>query len=208
MNQIDIYGDIGESMWGESVSAVDVKASLENMTGDITVRINSGGGDVFDGIAIYNLLDQYDGNVTVKIDALAASAASVIAMAGDSIEMADNALMMIHDPWTISLGDSADMRKTADLLDKIRDSIVTTYQAKSSLSTEDISAMMNDETWFSANEAISNGFATSVGGESAAINSKFERPWMNKAPQVEEKAPDMAFINLQKRKLKLLQADA
>ena len=208
MNQIDIYGDIGESFWAESISAVEVKAQLAEMSGDVTVRINSGGGDVFDGIAIYNLLEQYDGQVNVKVDALAASAASVIAMAGDTIEMADNALMMIHEPWTIALGTSTDFAKTAELLDKIRDSIVTTYQAKSELSTDEISAMMKEETWFSADEAISNGFATAKTGVNAKFNNSIAKPWMNKAPEIKEDKPDMSFINLQKRKLKLLQADA
>ena len=210
MNVIDIYSDIGESMWGESVSANDVKAQLDGMSGDVTVRINSGGGSVFDGFAIYNLLDQYDGAVNVKIDALAASAASVIAMAGDTIEMADNALMMIHDPWTVAVGDSNDMKKTAELLDKIRDSIVTTYQSKSKLSAGDIGAMMKSETWFSAAEAIENGFATGTSGKDAEFNNKLNKPWMNKAPKFEapeDKGIDQNFLNVQKRKLKLL-ADA
>lgn len=218
MNKLDIYGDIGESFWADSVSAGDVKSQLDGMSGDLTVRINSGGGSVFDGFAIYNLLDQYEGAVHVKVDALAASAASVIAMAGDTIEMADNALMMVHDPWTVAVGNSADMVKTADLLDKIRDSIVTTYQSKSNLDKADIEAMMRDETWFSADEAIEKGFATAKSGEAASVMNKIDRPWMNKAPKIEtpkaedpkieSKGPDMAFLNTQRRKLKLLKADA
>lgn len=208
MNQIDIYSDIGESFWGESVSANDVKSSLEGMTGDVTVRINSAGGSVFDGFAIYNLLDQYNGQVHVKVDALAASAASVIAMAGDTIEMADNALMMIHDPWTMAVGGVDEMNKTAELLDKIKGSIVTTYMNKSNLSEDEIIKMMSDETWFSAEEAVNHGFATEKTTEKAEFNNKLEKPWMNKAPEVKNDQPDMAFINLQRRKLKLLKADA
>lgn len=212
MNQIDIYSDIGESFWGESVSANDIKSQLESMSGDVTVRINSAGGSVFDGFAIYNLLDQYNGEIHVKVDALAASAASVIAMAGDSIEMADNALMMIHEPWTIALGNSADMNKTGELLDKIRDSIVITYQSKSSLDKETIEAMMVEETWFNADEAIENGFATAKTGEQSEAMNKLNKPWMNKAPDMDalvpaEEADNTAFLNIQKRKLKLL-ADA
>lgn len=208
MNQIDIYGDIGESFWAESVSANDVKLSLESMTGDVLVRINSAGGSVFDGFAIYNLLKQHNGTVTVKIDALAASAASVIAMAGDVVEMADNALFMMHNPWTIALGESKDMIKTAELLDKIRDSIVTTYKSKTDISEQEISDMMDEETWLSADEAIAKGFATSKTSERAAIENKIEKPWMNRVIEPEEREPNTAFLNVQKRKLKLLQADA
>lgn len=207
MNEILIYQDIGESFWGDTISANDVKDQLSKMEGDVTVRINSAGGSVFDGFAIYNLLAQHNGQVTVKVDALAASAASVIAMAGDTIEMADNALMMIHEPWTLALGDAEDMRKTGELLDKIRDSIVTTYQSKTDLDTATIEAMMAEETWFSADEAIENGFATSKSSEKAVMN-KIEKPWMNKAPEIKDEKPDQAFLNIQKRKLKLLKADA
>lgn len=209
MNEILIYQDIGESFWGDTISANDVKDQLADMQGDITVRINSAGGSVFDGFAIYNLLKQHDGEITVKVDALAASAASVIAMAGDVIEMADNALMMIHQPWTLALGDAEDMRKTGELLDKIRDSIVTTYQSKSDLDTETIEAMMVEETWFNADEAIENGFATSKSSERGAMN-KLDKPWMNKAPETKPESTDkgQAFLNLQKRRLNLLKADA
>ena len=209
MNELTIYGDIGESFWGASVSAVDVKDLLAEMEGDITVRINSAGGSVFDGFAIYNLLAQHDGEVHVKVDGWAASAASVIAMAGDTIEMADNSMIMIHDPWTMTVGDSRDMMKSAELLDQIRDNIVTTYQAKSSLDAEIISEMMKEETWMKADEAIEKGFATAKTSQQAKASNSADKPWMNKAPQAPEiKEPDMSFVNIQKRKLKLLQADA
>lgn len=208
MNQIDIYSDIGESFWGNSVSANDIKSQLEGMSGDLTVRINSAGGSVFDGFAIYNLLDQYSGDVHVKIDALAASAASVVAMAGDTIEIADNALIMIHDPWTLAVGDSKDMLKTSELLDKIKDSIVTTYQNKTGIDSQELADMMAAETWFNADEAINKGFATSKTTQKAEFSNKLEKPWMNKVPKIENKKPDQAFLNIQKRKLKLLKADA
>lgn len=206
MNQIDIYGDIGESFWSDSITDTDVKAQLDQMEGDVTVRINSAGGSVFDGFAIYNLLKQHDGEVHVKIDALAASAASVIAMAGDTIEMADNSLMMIHEPWSMALGDSSEMRKTAELLDKIRDSIVTTYQSKTDLGAGDIQQMMVEETWFNADEAIEAGFATAKTGEAIVMN-KVKRPWMNKAPEIEPER-DNQFIKNQKNRIKLLKAEA
>ena len=183
MNELLIYTDIGESFFYDSVSAKSVKAQLDSMTGDLSVRINSPGGDVFDGFAIFNMLDQYEGKVTVHVDGLAASAASVVAMAGDEIVMADNALMMIHDPWTISVGDSTEMRTTADLLDKIKGSILTTYLSKSGLDEADIADKMAAETWFSADEAIEYGFATAKASEKASIANNLEKPWIKNMPQ-------------------------
>jgi ATP-dependent Clp protease protease subunit len=183
MNELLIYSDIGESFFYDSVSAKSVKSAIAGMSGDLSVRINSPGGDVFDGFAIYNMLAQYDGKVTVHIDGLAASAASVIAMAGDEIVMADNALMMIHDPWTISVGDASEMRTTADLLDKIKGSIVTTYLSKTVLDEADVADKMAAETWFNADEAVEYGFATSKVSESAKIANSIEKPWIKNAPR-------------------------
>lgn len=189
MNEILIYTDIGDSFFGDSVSAQSVKDQLDQMQGDLTVRVNSPGGSVFDGFAIYNLLNQREGKTTVYIDGLAASAASVVAMAGDEIIMADNALMMIHDPWTMMLGSADEMRETADLLDKIKGSIVTTYQSKSSLDADTISDMMTKETWFNAAEAVEHGLATSTsaGGQTVANIAK---PWIQNAPKPEQIAQD------------------
>jgi len=183
MNELLIYSDIGDSYWYDSISAKDVKTQLDAMDdGELTVRINSPGGSVFDGFSIYNLLNQREGKVTVYIDGMAASAASVVAMAGDEILMADNSLMMIHDPWTMMMGSANEMRDTADLLDKIKGSIVTTYQAKSELDADKIGGMMTAETWLTAQEAIDNGFATgTVEGSAQSMNIK--KPWINHAPE-------------------------
>jgi ATP-dependent protease ClpP protease subunit len=189
MRELLIYTDIGENFWGDSVSAQSVKTQLDEMgAGDLNVRINSPGGSVFDGFAIYNLLNQREGKTTVYIDGLAASAASVVAMAGDEIIMADNALMMIHDPWTMSLGSADEMRETADLLDKIKGAIVTTYASKSSLAPPAISDMMLAETWFNADEAIEHGFATAKedGGQSV---SNLAKPWIRSGPRPDQIAP-------------------
>lgn len=187
MNELVIYGDIGESYWGDSVTAMSVKNALDEMEGDISVRINSPGGSVFDGFAIYNLLKSHDGQVTVYVDGLAASAASVIAMAGDEIVMGDTAMMMIHDPWTLTVGDSAEMRKTAETLDKIKDSIVSAYALRASdLDIEEIGAMMAEETWLTAAEALESGFATQVNNESKPEVCNLSRPWINKAPDPEK----------------------
>jgi len=191
MHELLIYTDIGESFWGDSVSAQSVKAQLDDMgSGDLNVRINSPGGSVFDGVAIYNLLNQREGKTTVYIDGLAASAASVVAMAGDDIIMADNALMMIHDPWTMSLGSAEEMRATADLLDKIKTSIVSTYESNTNLDSETISEMMEAETWFNADEAVDHGFATSTveGGQNV---SNIAKPWIQNGPKPEQLAQDM-----------------
>jgi len=208
VNEILIYSDIGTDYWGEAVSAVSVKAQLDAMQGDVSVRINSPGGDVFDGFAIFNLLAQYKGKVTVYIDGLAASAASVIAMAGDEIIMGENALMMIHDPWTMSLGNSAEMRSTADLLDKIRDSIVATYATKSTLDTATIADLMSKETWLSAGEAIKDGFATST-AVSAKQVSNVAKPWINNGPKPEQIKEDIETqsawrVAINRRKLSIL----
>lgn len=163
--EVLIYEDIGESWWG-GVSAKrfaeDLKA-LGNLT-EINVRINSAGGDVFEGLAIYNTLLRHNAKVTVDVDGLAASIASVIAMAGDEVRMAENAMLMIHDPWSVAMGGAADFRAMADVLDKCKDSIVMTYQAKSKLDAAELAALMAAETWLSASEAKEKGFADSITG--------------------------------------------
>ena len=155
--EILIYEEIG--MWGISAKqfAADLKAlgSLKS----ISLRLNSPGGSVFDGASIYNLLRQIDAEVTVYVDGLAASIASVIAMAGDKVVMADNALMMIHDPWSMVIGSADEMRQEADVLDKVKESLVTTYQNRTGMNRDEIAALMADETWLDAEEAVEFGFA-------------------------------------------------
>lgn len=150
------------------------------------VRINSPGGDVFDGFAIYNLLKQHPARIKVKVDGLAASAASVVAMAGDEIEIADNALMMIHNPWTMAVGDAETMIETAALLEKVKGSIVTTYKARAKLSEDEIVALMNSETWFDAGGAIEAGLADRTAGEKAKVKNA-ARPWIKNAPKIDHK---------------------
>jgi len=205
MNELMIYSDIGEDMFGDGISAASIKSQLDSMEGDIKIRINSPGGDVFDGFAIYNLINSHEGKKTVYIDGLAASAASIVAMAGDEIVMADNALMMIHDPWTMSLGNSADMRDTADLLDKVKGSILTVYDKKSSMTPEEISDLMTKETWFTAKEAIDAGFATKSGDSHATVTNINKR-WIKNAPpaekiQKDEETQVMWRIALNKRRM-------
>ena len=131
-------------------------------SGDITLWINSPGGDVFAAAQIYNMLMDYPGRVTVKIDGLAASAASVIAMAGSQVEMSPVAMMMIHNPITVAIGDSKEMQKAIDMLAEVKESIVNAYEIKTSLSRNKISKLMDAETWFNAKKAVELGFADSI----------------------------------------------
>lgn len=162
MNDLYIYDDIGPD-WLGMVSAKAVIEDLGQLTGDITVRINSPGGDVNEALAIYNALTRHGGKVTVSIDGLAASAASYIAMAGKTITIAENAMLMIHNPWTFAMGDAPALRKTADVLDKYGQGIVDVYAARSGQAKEDVAAKMTAETWFTAAEAVEYGLADSVG---------------------------------------------
>lgn len=155
--EILIYEEIGG--WGISARrfANDLKA-----LGDISridLRIHSPGGDVFEGMAIYNLLDSHPATVDVYIDGLAASMASVIAMAGDTIYMPENAMMMVHKPWGIQGGDADEMRRYADLLDKVEDNLVSAYVKKTGKSADEIKALLKEETWMGGREAVAAGFA-------------------------------------------------
>lgn len=158
-----IYSFIGSSWFGDGVTAKQVKNALRDAGDDveqINVYINSPGGDVFEGVTIYNLLARHKANVTVYIDGLAASAASVVAMAGDEIRIAENAMVMVHNPAGIVVGYAADMRQYADTLDKVADTIVATYAARTGQTPKKIAELMDAETWMDADEAIELGFAT------------------------------------------------
>jgi len=160
-----LYGDISEaSWWGDEVTPKQFKEDLDAL-GDISVLnvyINSGGGDVFAGQAIHSMLKRHKAQVKVYVDGLAASIASVIAMAGDIVYMPKNSMMMIHNPWTIAMGNAEDFRKLADDLDKIRESLVIAYQDKSGLERDKIIELLNAETWMTAEEAVSYGFADEI----------------------------------------------
>ncbi len=160
--EVFIYDEIG--YWGITASdfARDLKALGD--VSQINLHINSPGGNVFDGVAIYNLLKHHKASVTTHVDGLAASMASVIAMAGDRIVMPDNALMMIHNPWGGAVGDAAEMRKMADVLDKIKASLMTVYIARTGLSEADVTAIMDVETWYTGSEAVAAGFADETSG--------------------------------------------
>lgn len=163
VSDVFIYGNIGESMFHEGIQAQDFIDELSSLgdTTSIRVRINSPGGSVWDGFAIYNALKQHQGRVSVQIDGLAASIASVIAMAADpgKLTIGEGAMMMIHDPWQMVVGNAADMRAAAAVLDKVGDGLLQAYVSRSKQPESTIRKIMADETWFTADEAIKQGLA-------------------------------------------------
>ncbi len=161
--EIDIFDDIDSSGWW-GMSAKDLKAKLDEAgkVDQITLNINSPGGEVVEGFAIYNLLKRNSAKIIVNIDGMCASIASVIAMSADEINIADNAFFMIHNPWTYAMGESEDLRKTADIMDKMADGIISAYQNHVDLSAEEIKELMNAETWYQGQEAVDAGFAHNV----------------------------------------------
>ena len=156
---LSIFDDIG----AYGVSAKSFLNDLRTVTTDeVDVEINSPGGDVFAGLAIYNGLRASGKKINVKVLGLAASAASLVAMAGDTIEMPENAFMMIHNPWGFAMGGADEMRNTADVLDKIGTGLVSTYAKRTGKTDQEITALLDAETWMTAQEAFDAGFATSV----------------------------------------------
>jgi len=156
-------GAIAEDSWFEDdVTPALFKSELLAGTGPITVWINSPGGDCIAASQIYNMLMEYPSDVTVKIDGIAASAASVIAMAGTRVLMSPTSLMMIHNPLTIAMGDSEEMRKAIQLLDEVKESIINAYEIKTGLSRTRLSHLMDGETWMNANKAKELGFCDEI----------------------------------------------
>jgi len=158
-----LNGEISDETWyGDEVTPELFRSELQAGSGDITVWINSPGGDVFAAAQIYNMLMDYKGSVTVKVDALAASAASVIAMAGTTVQMSPVAMMMIHNPMTIAIGDSEEMKKAGMMLDEVKESIMNAYEIKTGLNRSELSNLMNVESWFNARKAVELGFADEI----------------------------------------------
>ena len=158
-----LNGTIAEESWfDDDVTPQLFKEDLLSGSGDITVWINSPGGDCVAAAQIYNMLMDYKGNVTVKIDGIAASAASVIAMAGTEVLMSPVSMLMIHNPMTVAMGDAAEMEKAIDMLASVKESIINAYEIKTGMSRAKISHLMDDETWMDANKAVELGFADDV----------------------------------------------
>ena len=158
-----LEGAIAEESWfNDEVTPAAFKAELTSGSGPITVWINSPGGDCVAAAQIYNMLMDYKGDVTVKIDGVAASAASVVAMAGTKVLIAPTALMMIHNPATAAFGDHVDMEKAFAMLSEVKESIIIAYELKTSLSRRQLSHMMDDTTWMNAQKAVELGFADGI----------------------------------------------
>ncbi|HEL2553640.1 TPA: Clp protease ClpP [Streptococcus suis] len=158
-----IEGQIADETWfGDEVTPQVFKNDLHAGSGDITLWINSPGGDVFAAAQIYNMLMDYKGDVHVVIDGLAASAASVIAMAGTTVSMSPVAMLMIHNPWTVAQGEAKDMQKVIEMLGEIKESIINAYELRTGLSRTKLSHLMDSESWFNAKKAVELGFADKI----------------------------------------------
>ena len=151
-----------ESFWGNEITPQDFRDELYAEDGNVTIWLNSPGGNVFAAAEIYTMIRDYPHNVTVKIASIAASAASVIAMAGDTVQMSPTALLMVHDPSTIAMGNAKDMEKVISTLNEVKESIINAYAAKTGLSRSKISKLMSDETWINARKAVELGFADEI----------------------------------------------
>ena len=151
-----------DSFWGDEITPQDFRDELYAEDGDLTLWINSPGGNVFAAAEIYTMIRDYPHNVTVRIASIAASAASVIAMAGNTVQMSPTALLMIHDPSTIAFGNAKDMEKAIATLNEVKESIINAYAAKTGLSRNRISKLMSDETWINAKKAVELGFADEI----------------------------------------------
>ena len=161
--ELFVYGDISDSAYWDEVGAKEFVADLSKVTSnDITVRINSGGGSVFAGFAMYNSLKQHKANVTVRVDGLAGSAASIVAMAGDKIIMPLGSMMFIHNSWTVTAGNSGELKEHAEMLSKIDTTMLEVYKAKTGLDEATIKDLMDKDSWLTANEAKNLGFATDI----------------------------------------------
>ena len=160
---ITIYGDIGESWWSDSTSAVDIEKTLKATSANvININLNSPGGDVFDGIAIYNQLKNHPAKIIINVDGLAASAASIIAMAADELIMNTGSMLMIHEASTWTWGTKLDIRKTLNALEGIDKSLADIYMTRYQGERSEIETMIANETWFTANEAVEIGLAHKV----------------------------------------------
>lgn len=182
--EIWLYDPIGASFWGDSISAKMFQKELTALgkVDAITLHVNSPGGDVFDGFAIYNQLKQHPAKITVSIDGLAASIASIISMSGDTINIAANAMMMIHDPQGGAMGNADEMRRVAALLDTVKGNLAQTYVDRTSKPREQIEDWMAEETWLTADSAVEHGFADAI-TEASNVTALFDPNKFRNVPE-------------------------
>jgi ATP-dependent Clp protease protease subunit len=165
--ELTVYEEIGSDWFGEGITAKSVKQELDRAGSfnRISIRINSPGGDAFEGIAIHSLLRAQKKPIDVYVDGIAASAASIIAMAGDTCTMGHGAMQMIHNAWSLCIGDGSDMRKMGDTLDRVSESIAQVFADRTGKSLQDVKALMDAETWMGADECVKEGFATGIASD-------------------------------------------
>ena len=202
---LELSGTIAEDSWfDDDVTPQLFKDELNAGSGDITVWINSPGGDCVAAAQIYNMLSNYKGKVTVKIDGIAASAASVIAMAGDTVLVSPVSMLMIHNPATMAWGDHAEMQKAMDMLDQVKESIINAYVLKTGLSRPKLSHLMDAETWMDANKAVELGFADDImaraktepeEGEGDTDGEEKKSPSAHSSMLFSRRAADNALLN-------------
>lgn len=190
---IDMFDAVGEDWAGDGITASTVAAAIKEAGAfkNITLNLNSPGGDLFEGCAIYNLLKATGKPVCVNVVGLAASAASLIACAGDTVNMQLGSMYMVHEGMALVAGFAKDMRAMADTLDKVSASAADIYVAKSKLPKEKVLALMEAETWMNPEEAVANGFATAVSKEKAAITNSFDLSMFKHAPKMEAKTKEV-----------------
>lgn len=191
MPTIYIYDEIGPG-WLGMIDAAGIVAALQEIgnVDDARVRINSPGGDVFESAAIYNHLREFNGNIHVRVDGVAASGGSVIAMAGDTIEIAANAMVMIHEAWTIALGNKRELAKTVELLEKVDGTMIESYVARTGNEEKQIVQWVEAETWFTADEAVEHGFADTKLTTASALKPRVPKGRFKNTPRnVEEYEP-------------------
>lgn len=192
-NTLDIFDVIGDDIFGDGVSDKDVGDYLAGREGrEVNVRINSPGGDVFAGLSIYNLLRNHNAKVTVQVTGMAASAASIIAMAADEIIMGEGSMMMIHNAWGLSVGNKHDMMSAYRLLDKIDMQLNGIYAARTGSKETDIAAMMDDETFMTHTEAVDNNFADTIDSAMKVSNHAGKKP-TDKTPLMEKRTLERAL---------------
>lgn len=179
-----LYGFVGDNYWGEGFTSLDVLEALaeHGRENDIDVHINSGGGYAFEGLAIYNALNSHEGVVRIVVDAIAASAASTIAMAGDKITMKAGSMMMIHDPSGVTFGTADDHEKSLSMLDKLGDQMASLYASRSNNEIDDVRQDMKDELWMTSSEAVEQGYADTAESAKAKAVAAFDYRAYSKAP--------------------------
>ena len=194
---LEFYGTIAEESWyDDDITPAMFKEELFASSGPITIWISSPGGDCIAASQIYSMLMDYKGDITVKIDGIAASAASVIAMAGTKVLMAPTAVMMVHNPATMAFGDHVEMEKAIEMLSEVKESIINAYEIKTGLPRKQLAKMMDNTTWMNANKAVEFGFADDI------LTNEKRNPDTNEGYEFEASAVERTLINKISNKMK------